>query len=130
VDTIALIYAGAGFAGYALAIVGWTLLPLKSRVRPNTEDSPWHAGTEQPSPESGRQRSSPSRSSGSVPEFHRPASNGPQFSVLEGQLRSAIFSAGARERLVQHALQTTNGDRVAAIRKVLNDLSEDNKRWG
>jgi hypothetical protein len=64
-----------------------------------------------------------------VPEVYRRVSNEPQLSALEGQLRSAIFSAGARERLVQHALLTTNGDRVAAIRKVLEDLSKDHKRW-
>lgn len=129
-DTTASSYAGAGFAAGALAIVPWTLLLRKSKARPNAEDSLLDAGTAQPSQESGRQRSSPARSTGSVPEFHRPASNGPQLSVLEGQLRSAILSTGARERLIRHALQTTNGDSVAAIRKVLNDLAEDNKRWG
>jgi hypothetical protein len=130
VDKTATIYAGVGFAAWALAIVGCTLLLRKSKARPKAEASVSRAGTAPPSPESGRQRSTPSCSSGSVPAFHRPASSGPQLSVLEGQLRSAIFSAGARERLVQHALRKTNGDRVAAIRKVLNDLAEENKQWG
>jgi hypothetical protein len=64
-----------------------------------------------------------------VPEVRRPADDGPQHAVLESQLRNAILSASARERLVQHTLQTTNGGRAAAIRMVLNDRSDDNKRW-
>jgi DNA-binding TFAR19-related protein (PDSD5 family) len=64
-----------------------------------------------------------------VPEVRRPATGGPQFAALEGQLRRAILSPDARERLVQNALRTTNGDRAAAIRKVLSDLFADNERW-
>jgi hypothetical protein len=97
----ATIYAGVGFAACGLAIAGWILLPQKSGARRNAEETQVHASAVRPSPELGRQRSSLSRSSGSVPEVYRPAANGPQLAVLEGQLRSAIFSGGARERLVQ-----------------------------
>jgi hypothetical protein len=63
-----------------------------------------------------------------VPEV-RPATGAPQSAALEAQLSRAILSADARERLVQNALRTTNGDRPAAIRKVLSDLHADNQRW-
>ena len=52
----------------------------------------------------------------------------PQVSMLEGHLRSAIIDAGARERLVANAMPTTGGDRAAAIRKVLRDLADEDKR--
>jgi hypothetical protein len=124
-DTTTAIYAGVGLAGCALAILHRLRIPDRS----NAKDIQKHPGIAQPSPESARQRQTRSRLSGSVPEVRRPASGGPDFAALEGQLRAAILSADARERLVQHALQTVNGDRAAAIRKVLNDLSSDNKRW-
>jgi len=49
--------------------------------------------------------------------------------VLEGHLRNAILDARARERVVNDAMWTTGGDRAAAIRKVLGDLNEEDKRW-
>jgi hypothetical protein len=44
-------------------------------------------------------------------------------------LRNAILNANARERLVKDAMRATGGDRSAAIRKVLRDLHEADKRW-
>jgi hypothetical protein len=52
-----------------------------------------------------------------------------QLSRLEGHLRSAILDSGARERLVQHAMLKTGGDRAKAIRQVLDDLMAENGRW-
>ena len=52
-----------------------------------------------------------------------------QLSELEARLRNAIFDPGARERLVDHAMRTTGGDRAAAIRKVLDDLYREDARW-
>ena len=69
------------------------------------------------------------------PEKRRPPGNlKPSVAVqtvsrLEAELRLAIFSPDARERLVQHALQITKGDRAAALRKVLDDLHAENNRW-
>lgn len=48
---------------------------------------------------------------------------------LEAAFRSAILSSHARESLLQDALRKTNGDRTAAIRKVLDDLHMENNRW-
>lgn len=48
---------------------------------------------------------------------------------LEGRLRTAIFDAAARERLVREALPSTGGNRDEAIRKVLRDLAADNQRY-
>ena len=48
---------------------------------------------------------------------------------LETQLRNAILSPHARERLVNDAMRRNGGDRRAAIRKVLSDLEQDNTRW-
>jgi hypothetical protein len=66
---------------------------------------------------------------GSVPATNRPAPGGPTPSALEGHLRHAIISADARERLVKHAMHTTGGDRAAAIRKVLDDLHAEDRRF-
>jgi hypothetical protein len=56
------------------------------------------------------------------------AASGPQLSALEGHLRNAILDASARERLVKDAM-TSGVGRAAAIRKVLRDLEEEDKRW-
>ena len=48
---------------------------------------------------------------------------------LEAEFRSAILSPEARESLLQDALRKTNGDRVAAMRRVLEELHGDNERW-
>jgi hypothetical protein len=52
-----------------------------------------------------------------------------QLAALEGHLRNAILDPGARERLVNHAMRTSTGDRATAIRKVLADLHGENNRW-
>lgn len=71
--------------------------------------------------------------------FRRPTGSGPSRCVewhvahasagraLEGHLRSAILDPGARERLVDAAMQSSGGDRAAAIREVLYDLERDNR---
>ncbi len=123
-DTMTTIRAGVGLAACALALVGRTLLRQRSRARPIANETPFNALIERRSQGSERQRRP-----GSVPDFHRPASGGPQISALESQLRNAIFSADARERLVKDALRRTGGDRAAAIRKVLDDLHTENNRW-
>lgn len=128
-DTTTAICAGFGLAACAIAIAGQLGLSHRSRTRSTTETirNPW--STPKPSPDAARQRPTRSRPSGSVPDVRRPTSGGPQLAALEAQLRTAILSAGARDRLVQDALKTVNGDRDAAIRKVLNDLADENKRW-
>lgn len=76
---------------------------------------------------SGRTPSPPPRKAvgkGSVPTTLKPKTD-PR---LESELRSAILSADARERLVQDALRKTKGDRTAAIRRVLDDLRAENNR--
>jgi hypothetical protein len=50
-------------------------------------------------------------------------------SALEARFRLAILDKGARESLMQDALRKTGGDRVAAIRRVMDDLHGDNERW-
>ena len=59
----------------------------------------------------------------------RPEKAGPQHAMLEGHLRNAILDRSARERLVAFAMNKTGGDRAEAIRLVLRDLENDNKRW-
>jgi hypothetical protein len=49
--------------------------------------------------------------------------------MLERHLRNAIFDENARERLVNDAMRTDGGKRAAAIRKVLRDLGDEDKRW-
>jgi hypothetical protein len=127
-DTMA-IYAGVGLAGCALAIAGPFVLPRKSRTPSNTQTVQAHPNVARPSPKAGKQRPKISRSSGSVPEVRRPGDPGPQATALERHLSNAILSLDARERLIQHALPTVKGDRVAAIRKVLSDLHNENNRW-
>jgi len=45
------------------------------------------------------------------------------------RLRTAILSPDARERLVKDAMRAIGGDRAAAVRKVLQDLYDEDKRW-
>jgi hypothetical protein len=123
------IYTGVGLAGCALAIAGPFILPRKSRAPSNTRTVQAHPKPAPPSPEARKQHPKASRSSGSVPEVRRPAGAEPQLTALERQLRNAILSADARERLIQHALPKVKGDRTAAIRKVLSDLHNEYNRW-
>ena len=43
--------------------------------------------------------------------------------------RNAVLDPVTRERLVQDAMSTTGCDRAAAVRRVLDDLHADNRRW-
>ena len=62
-------------------------------------------------------------------DARRPAEGGPRIAALEGHLRNAVLDANARERLVKDAMRATGGDRAAAIRKVLRELYDEDKRW-
>lgn len=53
----------------------------------------------------------------------------PALAALEGHLRNAILDAAARERLVCEAMRSVGDHRAAAIRKVLRDLHDEDKRW-
>ena len=68
-------------------------------------------------------------SSGLATAPPRAAQPGSQLAALEGHLRTAILDAGARERLVRDAMRVVGGNRAAAIRKVLHDLHDEDKRW-
>ena len=48
---------------------------------------------------------------------------------LEAKFRSAILDERARGSLLQDALRKTNGNRTAAMRRVLEELHGDNERW-
>ena len=61
--------------------------------------------------------------------MHAGRREGSQLSALEGHLRSAVLDLNARERLVKDAMRDAGGNRAAAIRKVLRDLAEEDKRW-
>ncbi len=63
------------------------------------------------------------------PVANRPVGSTKATRALERHLRTAILDPAARERLVQHAIQSTGGDRSAAIRKVLNDLLAEDRRF-
>jgi len=119
-DTTTAICVGIGLAAWVFALVGWSILRRRSRAQSPNENL-LDAIIERQSPGSG-----PSRS---VPDACRPAGSGPQLSALEGHLRNAVFDVKARERLVQDAMQAVGGSRAAAIRKVLRDLDEEDKRW-
>lgn len=64
-----------------------------------------------------------------MPEVRRRGAADAELPQLEARLRTAILSADARERLVRHAMQSTRGDRAAAIRQVLRELSDEHRRW-
>ena len=61
--------------------------------------------------------------------MHAGRREGSQLSALEGHLRNAILDPNARERLVKDAMRIAGGSRAAAIRKVLRDLGDEDKRW-
>ncbi len=127
-DTTEL-YVGLGLAACALAFVGRHLLSRRPRTRPDANAILLDAIIAQQSPDLGRQHPATRASSRSVPDLPRSADGGPQLAALEGHLRNAVLNANARERLVKDAMRVTRGDRVAAIRKVLRDLHEEDARW-
>ena len=119
-DAIGAIYVVIGLTACVLALIGWMLLRRRARAQ-LSDETLLKAIIERQSP-GGRER--PSRRG---PDARRSA-GGPQLSVLEGHLRNAILDASARERLVKDAM-TTGVGRAAAIRKVLLDLEEEDRRW-
>ena len=117
-------YAAIGLAGCGLVFVGWFFGRRSGRRQMSGKDLQ-RAATERSSPWSGPP--APKRPlTGSVPHVDRPSG---QLAMLERHLSTAIFDTGARERLVADALRHTGGNRAAAIRKVLSDLENENRRW-
>jgi hypothetical protein len=121
-DTTTTVYVGVGIwlAAYVLVLVVWSLLRRRSRTQSPNENL-LDAIIEQQSPGSG-----PSRN---LPDARRAAGGGLQLSALEGHLRNAILDPNTRERLVKDAMRDAGGNRAAAIRKVLRDLADEDKRW-
>src|SRR4051812_26402992 len=115
-DATTAIYIGIGLAACVLVLIVWSLLRRRSRTQSPNENL-LDAIIERQG--SGRSRSLPRRAAG----------GGPQLSALEGHLRNAILDPNARERLVKDAMRITGGGRAAAIRKVLRDLGDEDKRW-
>lgn len=111
----------AGLAACALVLAGWVLgRRAHTRARPASGSALLNAILERESP---RSRRAPSDRGSRV-------SRSPgEGALLEGHLRTAVFDAGARERLIADAMRSTGGDRAAAIRKVLRDLETEDRRW-
>jgi hypothetical protein len=124
VDKTAIIYAGIGVAASALFRIIPILLQRWSEARAKAKEAKLFAFLAQHSPESARHRSR-----GTVPDTRRSTTDAQALPALEGQLRNAIFNADTRERLIKDALRHANGNRAAAIRKVLSDLHAENNRW-
>jgi hypothetical protein len=55
--------------------------------------------------------------------------SGPELAVLEGHVRNAVLDASARQRLISDAMRAAGGDRAAALRKVLRDPHDEDRRW-
>jgi hypothetical protein len=122
---IAVVYASLGVA--SLVLIVFPVFRRHSRER--SDARLLETILAQQSPGSGRQHEPSPVSSRRDRPAQRPQPASPQLSALEGHLRNAVIDAGARERLVGDAMRATGGDRVAAIRKVLRDLHEEDKRW-
>jgi hypothetical protein len=118
------IYLGIGLTACVLALIGWSLLRRKASAQPSDEDL-LDAIIARQSPGSGRQRQRTPRRG---PDVRQSAASGPQLSALEGHLRNAILDASTGERLLKDAM-TSGVGRASAIRKVLRDLEEEDKRW-
>ncbi len=117
-DTTIAIYIGIGLAVSVLTLVGWLLLSGRNPKHHGTNENLLNAIIERQSPGSKRR-------SARGPAGRRPQ----QLSALEGHLRNAILDPSSRERLVQDAMRVAGGDRQKAIRKVLRDLHDEDKRW-
>jgi hypothetical protein len=108
-------YFGLAAAG-SLVFAGW-LLFWRRRAIPTPADALLlDAIIERQSPKSSRHSKAPL------------APAGAGLAALEGHLRTAILDPTARERLIS-AAQASGRDRAAAIRKVLSDLQQEDKRW-
>jgi hypothetical protein len=120
VSALVLGLIACAFAGLAL-FLGW---PIFQRKTPSSRKAPSDNGGLL---DAIIARQSPQNTPGQR-QRRRPVQN-PQLAALEGHLRNAILDPGARERLVNHAMRTSTGDRATAIRKVLADLHGENNRW-
>jgi hypothetical protein len=127
-DTTEL-FLGLGLAACALALIGRPLSWRKARAWVDPNASLLDAIIARQSPPSERRRATTRALERREPDACKSMAGGPELSVLEGHLRNAVLNAPARERLVADAMWTTGGNRAAAIRKVLRDLHDEDKRW-
>jgi len=146
-DPAVAAYAGLGLGVCSLMLSAWALLDRRSRRKQQAEGrgtverflntaspslQPWAA------PVAGSVPTTPRRAptgrvaaslAGTVPATSRRAPTDSQTAALERHLRTAILSSDSRERLVEDAMRRTGSDRAAAIRKVPQDLHNEDKRW-
>jgi hypothetical protein len=123
------LYRGIALTVVVVALVGGALRWWLSRLRTRRNAVLLDSILAQQPARSARDRPAMRNPIGSVPATNRSSPNCPSLATLEGHLRNAIISGDARERLVKHAMRTTGGDRAAAIRKVLNDLHAEDRRF-
>lgn len=132
-DNPTAIYIGIALAACAFALVGLVIHRRKLQTHSDADGSDANETLldsiiERQSPKPGPRRATKPASPHRVPVPRR-SGGGEQLSVLEGHLRNAIFDASARDRLVSDAMRATGGDRTAAIRRVLHDLHNEDKRF-
>ena len=123
------IYIGIGLAACAIALAGHSLFRHVSRTRASANRDLLNTILERPSVGSPDRRPTAPGLARSLRDARRPAEGRPQLAALERHLRTAILDPGARERLVKDAMRTTGGSRATAVRKVLHDLHDEDKRW-
>ncbi|HUB15561.1 MAG TPA: hypothetical protein VMB34_26665 [Acetobacteraceae bacterium] len=134
-DTTIVAGIAIGLSLGAILLSAWTLLARRSRSKADARllqrilanqatTSPAPAATTSPAPPPPVRRAG-----GSVPPTSRRASPDTHLAALERHLRTAILSPDARERLVKDVMRSTGRDRAAAIRRVLDDLHAEDKRW-
>ena len=110
----------------ALAIAGRTLFWFRAQSR---SDTPLLDLMIEQSPRSGHRPSKETASPRNKSSSRQQREAAPQLAMLERQLRNAILDENARERLVNEAMRANGGTRAGAIRKVLSDLGDEDKRW-
>lgn len=123
-DTTPAIYVGMALVAGAVALVGLIIHRRKFYARSDANESLLDSIIEKQSPKPGRRPVSRL-----APVAGRSGRGEIRLSVLEGHLRNAILDRSARERLVNAAMRATGGDRPAAIRRVLDDLHNEDKRF-
>ena len=132
VDTTVAVYLSVGLSACALAIAVGTFFWQRSRTQTAANERLLRAimagqpkaPVAPPAPRAARPASRPS-----VPEVRLRTAADAELPQLEARLCTAILSADARERLVRDAMRSTRGDRAAAIRQVLRELSDEHRRW-
>ena len=117
---------GITLGACTIAIAGRTLFWRMFRAQCRSDTPLLDLMIERQSPLSGRRRFGINPPRNKSREQGEPT---PQLAMLERHLRTAILDENARERLVNDAMRTNGGKRAAAIRKVLRDLCDEDKRW-